>query len=119
MPASNRRGIGSIRTMRSLVDARKTRTPATALLELSSLAYEKELLQRELERRQRRHEEITSRLAEIADKEQQLRAIADVGAAPPPAAEEDGSESPTPRRRSHARKQAEPPPEFQVTEWNY
>lgn len=73
--ASERRGIGNIRTMSRIVDARKIRTPATAFLEMSALAYERDLLMRELERWKRRHQEIMTRLAELDEKEARLREI--------------------------------------------
>jgi hypothetical protein len=80
-----RRSATGIRTMRAVLDARKTRTPASALLELSALSYERDLLQRELDRWARRHAEITQRLADISVKETKLREIA--GLTPPTATE--------------------------------
>ena len=65
----------SSRTMSALVDRRRTRTPAGALLELSALASEKELLKREVERWNRRYIEIQARLADIADKNRRLMAV--------------------------------------------
>jgi predicted nuclease with TOPRIM domain len=76
------RSLRSIRTVRSLVDGRKARSRAGALLELSALATEKELLTRELDRWHQRKREIETRLAEIAEKEQRL----EVAAKAPPAA---------------------------------
>jgi hypothetical protein len=73
--ASVKRGVQSIRTMGVLVDKRRARTPAGALLELSAMANEKQLLQRELARWGRRHAEIQVRLGEIAAKEQRLMAV--------------------------------------------
>ncbi|HKI18762.1 MAG TPA: hypothetical protein VKA15_12825 [Isosphaeraceae bacterium] len=61
--------------MGALVDSRRTRTAAGALLELSALANEKLLLQKELERWTRRHQEIQTRLNEMALKEQRLMAL--------------------------------------------
>jgi len=58
--------------MGALVDSRRTRTAAGALLELSALANEKLLLQKELERWRRRHQEIQTRLTEMAVKELRL-----------------------------------------------
>lgn len=82
------RSLRSIRTVRSLVAGRKTRTRAGALLELSALATEKEMLTRELDRWHRRKREIETRLAEIAEKEQRLEAAAKAApaAAPTPGA---------------------------------
>jgi tRNA-dihydrouridine synthase len=78
------KGSRSSRTMRALVDRRRTRTPAGALLELSALASEKELLKREVERWNRRNVEIQTRLADIADKERRLMAVVG-GSIPAPA----------------------------------
>jgi hypothetical protein len=69
------KGVRSIRTMGVLVDSRRTRTAAGALLELSAIANEKLLIQKELERWTRRHAEIQTRLAEIAAKETRLMSI--------------------------------------------
>jgi hypothetical protein len=83
------RGVRSIRTMGALVDSRRTRTAAGALLELSAIANEKLLIQKELERWTRRHAEIQARLGEIAAKETRLMSIVQSQSAispPPPAA---------------------------------
>lgn len=75
----------SVRTMGRLVDRRRSRTAAGALLELSAMANEKELLHRELARWERRHVEITARLAEIQEKQARLMPMtACLGDAPPP-----------------------------------
>lgn len=68
------RGLQGIRTMGALLDHRRARTPAGALLELSAMANEKLLLQKELNRWKRRHSEIQARLAELAAKERRLLA---------------------------------------------
>ncbi len=68
-----RKTIRGVKTMRSLVDLRRSRTAAGALLELSALANEKERLNKELTAAARRQEEIVERLKEIAEKEQRLR----------------------------------------------
>src|SRR5271157_2609298 len=81
--AFERRGVQGIRTMAALVDQRRTRTPAGALIELSALANEKLLLDREVARASRRGIEIQRRLKEIAAKEDRLMKLAQ-GAAPPP-----------------------------------
>ncbi len=67
-----RKSIQGIRTMAALVDQRKTRTPAGALIELSALANERLLLDREVARATRRGIEIERRLKEIAAKEDRL-----------------------------------------------
>jgi tRNA-dihydrouridine synthase len=69
------KGSRASRTMSALVDRRRTRTPAGALLELSAMASEKELLKREVARWARRNVEIQARLADIADKERRLMAV--------------------------------------------
>ncbi len=67
--------------MGALVDSRRTRTAAGALLELSGMANEKLLLEKELERWKYRHREIQKRLAEIAAKEQRLMTFVKYGPA--------------------------------------
>ncbi|WP_435011897.1 hypothetical protein P12x_005993 (plasmid) [Tundrisphaera lichenicola] len=86
-----RRGVGSIRTMGSLVDNRKVRTPAGALLEMSAMANEKLLLQKELARWDRRHVEIRNRLGAIAAKERRLMAVIQGDQMPPGVHESSGS----------------------------
>lgn len=73
--ATARKSLRGIKTMAALVDRRRSRTAAGALLEMSALANEKERLNQELAAARRRHDEIGSRLAEIADKEQRLQAF--------------------------------------------
>ena len=91
--ASLRRGVGSIRTMGSLVDNRKVRTPAGALLEMSAMANEKLLLQKELARWDRRHVEIQNRLGAIAAKERRLMAVI-LGDSMPPGVHESSGPAP-------------------------
>ncbi len=67
------KSLQSIKTMAGLVDGRRTRTTAGALLEWSALANERERLGQELKRWQHRQLEIETRLAEIAAKEQRLQ----------------------------------------------
>lgn len=69
--------------MAALVDQRRTRTAAGALIELSALANEKLLLDREVSRAARRDIEIQRRLKEIAAKEDRLMKLAQ-GSAPAP-----------------------------------
>lgn len=73
----------SIRTMGALVDNRRVRTPGGALLEMSAMANEKLLLQKELQRWERRHVEIQNRLAAIAAKERRLLAVIQADQMPP------------------------------------
>lgn len=88
---TERRSLQSIKTMGKLLDGRRARTPAGALLEMSAMANEKVLLTKELERSVRRRAEIEARLAEIYAKTQRLLAYvqdptAAIAAAPLPAA---------------------------------
>jgi hypothetical protein len=88
------KGSRPTRTMSALVDRRRTRTAAGALLELSAMASEKQLLTREVERWMRRNVEIQARLAEIADKERRLMRVVDgsmPGAADVAAAQADAA----------------------------
>lgn len=71
--AKERRSRQSIKTMASLVDRRRMRTTAGALLEMSVLANERTRLQQEMERLRRRQAEIEARFAEIAEKESRLQ----------------------------------------------
>jgi hypothetical protein len=80
--AFERRGVQGIRTMAALVDQRRTRTAAGALIELSALANEKLLLDREVARASRRGIEIQRRLKEIAAKEDRLMKLAQGAALP-------------------------------------
>jgi hypothetical protein len=61
--------------MGALVDSRRTRSASGALLELSALANEKILIQKELERWTRRQAEIQTRLGEIGAKETRLMLV--------------------------------------------
>ncbi len=81
--ANPRRGVQSIRTMGALVDNRRVRTPAGALLEMSAMANEKLLLQKELQRWDRRFVEIQNRLAAIAAKERRLLKVIQGDQMPP------------------------------------
>ncbi len=79
MMLNERKGVQSIRTMGVLVDRRRARTSAGALLEMSALASEKERLQRELDRLGRRRSEIETRLAEIEVKGRRLQGFVKKG----------------------------------------
>lgn len=70
-----RRSMRSMRTMGLLVDKRRLRSAAGALLELSVLANEKVRLHKELARLHARQEEIEVRCAEIEEKERQLHSF--------------------------------------------
>ncbi len=70
--------------MGGLVDGRRTRTTAGALLEMSALANQKHRLQQERERWVRRQAEIKARLAAIKEKERRLsKFVKNPRAAPP------------------------------------
>jgi hypothetical protein len=89
---ADRKGTRHIKTVSALLDSRRVRTCAGALMELSALADERERLGAELERWVRRHAEIRARLAEIGQKEERLQAYVQVrgggqGARPLPQAE--------------------------------
>lgn len=78
--ATARKHLRSLKTMAALVDRRRARTPAGALLELSVLANEKERLSKELAAARRRRTEIEIRLAEITEKEGRLHQFVKTGA---------------------------------------
>jgi hypothetical protein len=88
--ANEKRGLQGIRTMGALIDTRRTRTPAGALLELSAMANERLLLEKELKRQARRTGEINTRLGELAAKQQRLLALVQY---PDAASSADSSES--------------------------
>ena len=72
-----RRTTQNIKTIGALLDRRRTRSAGGAMLELSTLAYERTRLGHELDRLENRRAEIGSRLRDIGDKERWLRAFAD------------------------------------------
>ena len=98
-----RKGAQNIKTLGALLDRRRARTAGGALLEMASLAHERTRLKHELKRLLERHAEIDARLAEIADKEQWLRSIAE----------------PSPQNESQPLPVAEPPSGLCVRELNY
>ena len=81
--ANEQRVSRKIRTMGALMDNRRARTPAGAHLEMSAMANEKVLLQKELARWKHRHIEIQTRLGEIAAKERRLIAVIQADQMPP------------------------------------
>ena len=72
-----RKSVQQIRTLSELVDRRRTRTSAGALLELSMLETEKMRLARELRRTTARCKEIEDRMAEINTKQVRLKQFVD------------------------------------------
>lgn len=108
--------------MGALVDLRRTRTAAGALLEMSAMANEKLLLTKELERWRVRHVEIRRRLEEIATKERRLMAYVQAAPADPAAATTAPSDWATSAIEQPTQDwSAEPPPSRRVTftEFNY
>ena len=114
--AFERRGVQGIRTMAVLVDQRRTRTPAGAFIELSALANEKLLLEREVARASRRGIEIQRRLMEITAKEDRLMKLAQ-GAAPPP--EPVSETKPVPSAAPRTPVEIPASSRFKVSEFNY
>ena len=89
--ATEKRGVQQIKTMARLVDARRTRSSAGALLELSMLEMEKQRLFKEMQRAERRCLEIRTRTADIETKQQWLqrfvdRSVGEILQVPPTAA---------------------------------
>ena len=84
--AAERKGAGQIKSVRALLDRRRSRTSGGALMELSTLANERERLLAEQARLARRHSNIQARLAEIADTQVRLQQFVQVatGAEPQP-----------------------------------
>jgi predicted nuclease with TOPRIM domain len=70
--ALEKRGVQHIKTIAGLVDGRRARTSAGALLELSMLEMEKQRLVQEMQRAERRCAEIQGRLTEIEAKQHRL-----------------------------------------------
>ena len=68
-----KRGVQQIKTIAGLVDARRSRTSAGALLELSMMEMEKQRLTKEMLRAEQRCREIRLRTAEIESKQCRLQ----------------------------------------------
>ncbi len=111
-----RRGVQGIRTMAALVDQRRTRTVAGALIELSALANEKLLLDREVARAARRGIEIQRRLKEIAAKEERLMKLARGEAQPQETVRETG---PVPAAPAVAAVETANNSRFKISEFSY
>lgn len=84
--AHERRGLQQVRTLAGLVDGRRARTSAGALLELSMLEMEKTRLTKEIARADHRCGEIRRRLDEINAKQRRLQGFVERPAGEPPAA---------------------------------
>ncbi len=74
---TEKRGVQQIKTMGGIVDGRRTRTSAGALLELSMLEMEKQRLTKEMKRAENRCLEIRARVAEIESKQVRLQRFVD------------------------------------------
>lgn len=75
--ATEKRGVQQIKTMGGIVDGRRIRTSAGALLELSMLEMEKQRLTKEMTRAEHRCLEIRARVAEIDTKQARLQRFVD------------------------------------------
>lgn len=92
--ATDKRGVTHIKTMAALVDARRSRTSAGALLELAMLEMEKQRLKKEMLRAENRGAEIATRMHEIEAKQCRLQSFVEraetdvsmVQGSPPPGA---------------------------------
>ncbi len=71
--AADKRGVLNIKTMASLVDGRRIRTSAGALLEMSMIEMEKQRLKKEMLRAEQRSAEIRARMAELDVKQVRLQ----------------------------------------------
>ena len=70
---TERRGVQAMKTLGGIVDARRKRTSAGALLELSMCEMEKHRIIKEVERVERRRMEMLARVAEIEAKQAMLQ----------------------------------------------
>jgi predicted nuclease with TOPRIM domain len=75
--ATEKRGVQQIKTMGGIVDGRRIRTSAGALLELSMLEMEKQRLMKEMKRAEQRCLEIRGRVTEIETKQVRLQRFVD------------------------------------------
>ncbi len=116
--ANERRGVRGMRTMSELHDQRRTRTSAGALIELSAMANEKLLLEREVERAARRNADIRHRLKEIAAKESRLMKFVS-GAAPEAALGTDPQPSTAPQIETVPAPSYPMDSRFKVSEFSY
>ncbi len=114
--ATERNGVQGIRTMAGLHDQRRTRSKAGALVELSGLANEKLLLEREVARAARRGKNIQLRLKEIESKEARLMKVVRGELSPQ---EGMGGSSPTPRPEPQSALEVLPGGRLKVCEFSY
>ena len=73
--ATEKRGVMHIKTMAALVDARRARTSAGALMELAMLEMEKQRLKKEMLRAESRGAEIGARMQDIEAKQCRLQSF--------------------------------------------
>ena len=71
--ASDKRGVLNIKTMAGLVDGRRIRTSAGALLEMSMIEMEKQRLRKEMLRAEQRSAAIRARMGELEVKQHRLQ----------------------------------------------
>ncbi len=72
-------GRTAIRTQSGVIDARRSRSPQGALLEMAALEMERQRLLAESARMQRRGEQIAQRVDEIVRRQRRLQRFVDLG----------------------------------------
>jgi hypothetical protein len=72
-------GRTAIRTQSGVIDARRSRSPQGALLEMAALEMERQRLLAESARMQRRGEQIVQRVDEIVRRQRRLQRFVDFG----------------------------------------
>ncbi len=72
-------GRTAIRTQSGVIDARRSRSPQGALLEMAALEMERQRLLAESVRMQRRGEQIAHRVDEIVRRQRRLQRFVDLG----------------------------------------
>lgn len=94
--ASEKRGVLNIKTMAGLVDGRRIRTSAGALLEMSMIEMEKQRLRKEMLRAEQRSAEIRARMAELEVKQHRLQQFVERPNVDAPLASSLGAAAPLP-----------------------
>ena len=74
-------GRTAIRTQAGVIDARRSRSPQGALLEMAALEMERQRLLAESDRMHRRGEQIAQRIDEILQRQRQLQRFVDLDGA--------------------------------------
>ena len=90
-------GRTAIRTQSGVIDARRSRSPQGALLEMAALEMERQRLLAESARMQRRGEQIAHRVDEIVQRQRRLQRFVDLGGSDPAAG---STAAPVPATRS-------------------